>query len=222
MRASSSARWTPRRSPSCSSWVRQEKPSARTTAPAAQAGHRGQQLLAGDGHRDVVVAALHAPVAGEAAAPAEPGDGRAGVGQQGRVGGPAQDRVVVAVGLGDDLHARPGAVVPSPGVLVSSSASVRVPAATRAAAGSSSSSVASPRSTAVQDGSSPTTGMPASTSGTRASHGAAQDRPVRRRAGRWRSTSARSRRGSAGPARGSPRPPAPAPPPPPRAARSGR
>ena len=67
--------------------------------------------------------------------------------------------------LRDDLQPGQATAAPSPGVPVSSSASVRVPVATRAAAGSSSSSVASPRSTAVQDGSSPTTGMPASTSG---------------------------------------------------------
>ena len=48
---------------------------------------------------------------------------------------------------------------------VSSSASVRVPAATRSAAGPPTSSSASLRSAAVHDGSTPTIGIPASTRG---------------------------------------------------------
>ena len=71
---------------SWSSWVRQENPSASTTAPGGACAHGGQQGGLGDGHRDVVVAALDAEVAGQPAAAADGVDLRAGRGQQRGVG----------------------------------------------------------------------------------------------------------------------------------------
>src|SRR5690606_41631901 len=64
---------------------------------------RRQQGVLGDLDRDVVVALLHAEVPREAAASGEPGDRRAGAGEDRGVGVPAHDRVVVAVRLGVDL-----------------------------------------------------------------------------------------------------------------------
>ena len=129
--------------------------------------HGGQQLLLGDRHRDVVVAPLDPPVAGQPAAAAEPGDARAGPRSSCGVGRPAHDRGVVAVRLGDDLQ--PGQRGGSqPGVAASSSASVRVPAASRSAVRSPpTSSSASLRSTAVHEGSTPDDRHPGSTSGAR-------------------------------------------------------
>ena len=82
-------------------------PSASTTAPGLPRT-AGQQVGLGDGDRDLVVALLHAEVAGQAAAAGDPGDRRAGALEQPLVGGPADDGVVVAVRLGD--HLDPGEV----------------------------------------------------------------------------------------------------------------
>ena len=103
---------TPARS---SSWVRQEKPSARTTASAPGIPYGGQQVVLGDRHRDLVVALLDPEVAGQPAAAAHPGDRRPGARQQCRVGLPAEHRVVVAVRLGDHLDAGEVGRRPVPG-----------------------------------------------------------------------------------------------------------
>ena len=89
----------------------------------------------------------------------------------------------MAVRLGDDLHAGQVGRLPSRAGAerrgaVSSSASVRVAPATAAARGSpGNSSARSERSTAVQDGSRPTIGVPASAYGPRMASSAAQPPP---------------------------------------------
>ena len=65
----------------------------------ARRPHRGQERGLRDRDRDVVVAALHAEVAGEAAAATDRVDGRARRAQQRRVRLPAEDGVLVAVRL---------------------------------------------------------------------------------------------------------------------------
>ena len=128
----------------------------------------GQQGGFGHGRRHVVVAALDTEVAGQAAAAAHRGDLGTGPGQQRGVGVPAHHGVVVAVRLGHRAHAAEIGWLPVAGP-VSSSASVRVAALAREARGSSgSSSVISPRSTAVHEGSRPTTGTPSLSAGPRA------------------------------------------------------
>ena len=189
---------------------RSRRPARRR--PAGELAHGGQQLLLGDRHRDVVVAALHAPVAGQPAAAAEPGDAsrRRRRSSAASADQPSTD-VVVAVRLGDDLQPVQATAAPSPGVPVSSSASVRVPRRDpRGAPGRPSSSSASPRSTAVQDGSSPTTGTPASTSGARVAHRRAEDRPGGVELAGGDPGERRSRRRRPGPAPRSRRPRAPA------------
>jgi hypothetical protein len=65
----------------------------------ARRADRRQQGGLGDSDRDVVVAALDAEVAGQAAAAADRVDRRARLAQQGRVGIPAEYGVLVAVRL---------------------------------------------------------------------------------------------------------------------------
>ncbi len=62
---------------------------------------RREQCGLGDGDRHVVVALLDAEVAGQAAAAADGVDRGAGLAEQGGVGVPAEDGVLVAVRLGD-------------------------------------------------------------------------------------------------------------------------
>ena len=89
--------------------MRQENPSASTTASGAAARTAGSRCVLGDRHRHLVVAPLHAQVAGQPAAAAEPGDRRARRrASSARVGRPAQHDGVVAVRLRDDLE--PGQV----------------------------------------------------------------------------------------------------------------
>ena len=106
--------------------MRQENPSASTTASAPGRPHRRQQGVLGDRDRDVVVPLLDAEVAGQPAAAAEPGHRGAGPGEQRGVGLQAQHRRVVAVRLHHDRRA--GEVRrPSSPAGPSSSASVRTP-----------------------------------------------------------------------------------------------
>lgn len=107
--------------------------------------NRGQQRVLGDRHRDVVVALLEPEVAG----------------QQLRIGFPAQHTTAwwQCGCAAARLPARSGGRYPS--VSASCSASVRTEAATSEASGSSGSRWrASLRSTAVHEGSSPTSGVP--------------------------------------------------------------
>ena len=70
--ASSSARCSARTPARSSSWVRQENPSASTTASSPARPHGRQQVVLGDRHRHLVVALLDAEVAGQPAAAADP------------------------------------------------------------------------------------------------------------------------------------------------------
>ena len=63
-----------------------------------------QQRMRRDGHRQVVVARLHAEIPGQAAAPLEPRHARAQRLEQRLVRIPPHDGVVVAVRLRDDLN----------------------------------------------------------------------------------------------------------------------
>ena len=107
-----------------------------TTRAAARPADAGSRCVLGHRHRHLVVAALHAEVAGQAAAAAEPGrpsrrPRRAAPGRR-----PSPSPRVVAVRLGDHLDARPGRAAPRPGRGgASSSARVRVAPATRRPAG---------------------------------------------------------------------------------------
>ena len=83
-------------------WVRQEKPSASTTVSSSACAQPRQQRLLGAGLADLAVAGGEAEVAGQAAAAGvEPLDVDAGPLEQLAVGVPPQDRVLVAVHLGE-------------------------------------------------------------------------------------------------------------------------
>ena len=68
--------------------------------------YRRQQVGLRDRDRGLVVALLDAPVAGQTAAAGYDGHGRAGALEQRAIGGPAEDRGVVAVRLRDDAAPR--------------------------------------------------------------------------------------------------------------------
>ena len=72
--------------------------------PGGRVAQRRQQRVLRDGDRHVVVALLHAEVAGQPAAARERRELRTGVGEQSTVGGPRHHGVVVAVRLHDRGH----------------------------------------------------------------------------------------------------------------------
>ena len=88
--------------------MRQEKPSARTTASGPAFRTAGSRSCSATCDRHLVVPLLDPEVAREATAAADPRDGGAGLREQRGIGLPADDGVVVAVRLGHDLD--PGEV----------------------------------------------------------------------------------------------------------------